>query len=122
MKAEIGTPKTAEPVIRSKQPRKTLRKQPQKPPVAKAPVQIEETRYYIQVGVYNSVNNIRAVEGQLSKLGIKMQLESMDGSLSAAKRVLAGPYSSREAAAKDLNRLTMLGMGGLIVKRSREIE
>lgn len=122
MKAEIGTPKTAEPVIRSKQPRKTVRKQPQKQPVAKAPVQIEETRYYIQVGVYNSVNNIRAVEGQLSKLGIKMQLESMDGSLSAAKRVLAGPYSSREAAAKDLNRLTMLGMGGLIVKRSREIE
>jgi type VI secretion system protein ImpL len=81
-----------------------------------------DTLYFIQVGVYSSSNNIRAVETQLTNLGMKMQLEVMDGNLSGAKRLLVGPYSSKEAASQALNRLTMLGMGGLVVKRTRTVD
>ena len=47
-----------------------------------------------------------------------MVLESMNGDLAGSQRLLVGPYDTKEDAAKALNRLTMLGMGGLVVKRT----
>lgn len=79
---------------------------------------VPESRFYIQVGVYNSELNIKSVQKQLNKLGMKMVLESMNGDLAGSQRLLVGPYDTKEDAAKALNRLTMLGMGGLVVKRT----
>jgi type VI secretion system protein ImpL len=120
MHAEVEKPKpiaAAVPAKRAAKQKNKVAHTKQTKPAAPA-----ESLYFIQVGVYSSNNNIRAVETQLTNLGMKMQLEAMDGNLSGAKRVLVGPYSSKEAASQALNRLTMLGMGGLVVKRARTVE
>ncbi len=122
MNAVVEKSKPVVEVAPAKSVTKPKRKAVQSKPVQQKSPGPAETIYFIQVGVYGSNNNIRTVENQINNLGLKMQLEAMDGNLSGAKRVLVGPYSSKEAASQALNRLTILGMGGLIVKRSRNVD
>jgi DedD protein len=81
-----------------------------------APVQ--DQRYFVQVGVYSSQSNIKTVQKQLTNIGMKMVLEPMNGDLSGSRRLLVGPYATKEAASKALKRLSILGMGGLVVTRT----
>lgn len=129
-KAEVSKTKPAEAASEPKPVATTARankrkshsrvNRPQQPPV-QAVVQ-QKTLFYIQVGVFSSANNLRAVETQLLNLGVKVQLEPMSGDMTGAQRVLAGPFQTKEAANVALNRITMLGMGGLIVKRTTSSE
>ena len=76
-----------------------------------------ETRYFVQVGVFRSKDNVLNILQRLERIGVSAVTEDYEPSSNGIKRVLAGPYKTRESAGVTLNRISNIGVPGLIVER-----
>jgi len=84
-------------------------------PVEKKPVTAGQ--YYIQVGVFADVDNVKQVRAKLKSQGIASWTEEATGNLAGKTRVKAGPFPNRDAAEKALAKITKAGLSGLVVKK-----
>ena len=74
-------------------------------------------QYYIQVGVFADVDNVKQVRAKLKSQGIASWTEEATGNLAGKTRVKAGPFPNRDAAEKALAKITKAGLSGLVVKK-----
>ena len=100
-------------------------------PAAKAPAQeLEAARatellnaehWVVQLGAYQDMANIKALQGKIKGLGYPSFTEKVDTPQGSRTRVRSGPFDSREAAEKAHERLKKIGvgapLGGVVAKK-----
>lgn len=74
-------------------------------------------QYQILIGAFSNPANVRQLQSKLGELGIKVFTEPLDSPEGKKTRVRAGPFASREAADKALDRMKRIGVSGVIAAR-----
>jgi DedD protein len=92
------------PKVAPKAPEQKIVVEEKKPEAKPAEKKASGTEFTVQVGVFN---NPKGAIDKLSTAGVPYYTEDAKGGL---KRVLAGPFASREAAEKALKQLKSLGL------------
>ncbi|MCL2525209.1 MAG: SPOR domain-containing protein [Betaproteobacteria bacterium] len=69
------------------------------------------------IGAFANEANVRNLQSKLGELGIKMYTEPLDTPQGRKTRVRAGPFASREAAEKALERMKKIGVSGVVAPR-----
>ncbi|NJD25656.1 MAG: hypothetical protein FIB06_09670 [Betaproteobacteria bacterium] len=77
-------------------------------PVAKA------SEYVILIGAFASEENVRSIRAKLQEKGVRTYTEPLDTPGGKRTRVRAGPFPSREAAEKGLEKMKQVGVSGVI--------
>ncbi|MGB9493899.1 MAG: SPOR domain-containing protein [Azonexus sp.] len=70
--------------------------------------------FVILIGAFANENNVRNLRTKLSERGVKTYTEALDSPGGRKTRVRAGPFESREAAEKALERMKQIGVSGVI--------
>jgi len=73
--------------------------------------------YLVLIGAFANEANVRNLQSKLGELGIKMYTEPLDTPQGRKTRVRAGPFASREAAEKALERMKKIGVSGVVAPR-----
>ncbi len=86
------------------------------PPEAAKPVPAAKTGgdHLILIGAFNNEENVRILKTKLGELGIKVFTESLETPQGRKTRVRAGPFTSREAADKALEKMKKIGVSGVV--------
>lgn len=137
---EKSQPKAAEkpPVKPEKAPEKAAEK-PVEKPVAKdtaadakraaailagqtnapeaAPAQAKSGEFVIMIGAFSNEDNVRNLKTKLAEKNIKTYSEPLQTPGGTKTRVRAGPFPSREAAEKALEKMKQIGVSGVIAGR-----
>lgn len=71
-------------------------------------------QYVILIGAFANAANVKQLEAKLSELGVKTYTEPLDSPEGKKTRVRAGPFTSRDAADKALDRMKRIGVGGVV--------
>lgn len=136
--AVVAVPETA----KDKPVEKPAEKQPEKPPVkpvektAEKPAakneeakraaailsgQASETKqpaksgeYLVLIGAFSNEANVKNLKAKLGEQGIKTFSEPLDTPQGKKTRVRAGPFASREAAEKALEKMQRIGVSGVV--------
>jgi DedD protein len=82
---------------------------------AKAPAQVEQGKFVLQVAALGSMEKAKELQGRLSKSGIKSYTEKVKAGNSEQVRVRVGPFASREEADKMRSKLSGMGLGGMVI-------
>ena len=69
--------------------------------------------YVILLGAFSNAANVKHLQSKISELGLKTYTESLDSPEGKKTRLRAGPFPSREAANKALDRIKLTGIGGV---------
>lgn len=77
-------------------------------PAAKA------SEYVILIGAFASEENVRSIRTKLQEKGVRTYTEPLDTPGGKRTRVRAGPFPSREAAEKGLEKMKQVGVSGVI--------
>lgn len=77
-------------------------------PAAKA------SEYVILIGAFASEENVRSIRAKLQEKGVRTYTEPLDTPGGKRTRVRAGPFPSREAAEKGLEKMKQVGVSGVI--------
>jgi hypothetical protein len=72
----------------------------------------------VQLGSYSDAGNVTLLVGKLNQLGIHTFLESKDTINGLRVGVRAGPFRTEEDAENASQRIRLLGISGLVVKRN----
>ena len=131
--------KAAEPAI--DKPAKAAEKAAEKPPETPAKTVVAETRdepqraaailagktvapaapasgqYLVLIGAFSNPANVRQLQTKIGELGIKVITEPLDSPEGRKTRVRAGPFASREAAEKALERMKRIGVSGVVAAK-----
>lgn len=75
-------------------------------------------QHVILIGAFSNQANVRLLQSKLGELGVKVYTERLDAPEGMKTRVRAGPFASREAAEKALERMKRIGVNGIISSRS----
>ncbi len=134
---EKAPPKPAEkpPAKSEKTPEKTAEK-PVEKPVAKesaadakraaailagasaapeaAPAPAKAGEFVILIGAFANEDNVRNLKGKLAEKNIKTYSEPLQTPSGTKTRVRAGPFATREAAEKALEKMKQVGVSGVI--------
>ena len=70
--------------------------------------------FVILIGAFASEANVRNLRTKLGENGVKTYVEPLDTPAGKKTRVRAGPYASREAAEKALEKMKQAGVSGVI--------
>lgn len=70
--------------------------------------------YVILIGTYGNQANVKQLQGKLGELGVKTFTEPRETPQGVKTRVRAGPFASREAAEKALERMKKIGVDGVV--------
>lgn len=70
--------------------------------------------HLILIGAFANEANVRNLKTKLGELGIKTFSESLDTPQGKKTRVRAGPFASREAAEKALEKMQRIGVSGVV--------
>lgn len=118
-----------------KTPEKTQEKTPEKPGIKEAsaeskraaailagqgaapepaPAAAKTGEFVILIGAFSSEENVRNLKSKLAEKNIKTYSESLQTPSGAKTRVRAGPFASREAAEKALEKMKQVGVSGVI--------
>ncbi len=73
--------------------------------------------HVILIGAFANQANVRQLQGKLGELGIKVYTEALDSPQGKKTRVRAGPFPSREAAEKALEKMKRIGVNGVVAAR-----
>lgn len=79
-----------------------------------APAAVE---HVILIGAFANPANVRQLQSKLGELGIKVYTEALDSPQGKKTRVRAGPFASREAAEKALDKMKRIGVNGVVATR-----
>lgn len=74
-------------------------------------------QYVILIGAFTNQANIKNLQGKLSELGIKVYTEPLDSPQGKKTRVRAGPFPSREAGEKALEKMKRIGISGVLTAK-----
>ena len=70
--------------------------------------------YVILIGAFASEENVRNLKSKLAEKNIRTYTEPLDTPAGKRTRVRAGPFPSREAAEKALEKMKQIGVSGVI--------
>ncbi len=98
-----------------KPPAKPVEKAAEKP--AKASESAQNGQYLILIGAFANPGNVKVLQTKIGELGIKVITEPLDSPDGKRTRVRAGPFPSREAAEKALEKLRRIGVNGVVAAK-----
>lgn len=78
---------------------------------------ISTSQYVILIGAFNNQANVKNLQGKLSELGIRIYTEPLDTPQGKKTRVRAGPFPSREAGEKALEKMRRIGVAGVLTAK-----
>jgi len=70
--------------------------------------------YLVLIGAFANEANVKNLKSKLAEQGIKTYSEPLDTPQGTKTRVRAGPFASREAAEKALEKMQRIGVSGVI--------
>jgi len=70
--------------------------------------------YLVLIGAFSNEANVKTLKTKLGEQGIKTYSEPLDTPQGKKTRVRAGPFASREAAEKALEKMQRIGVSGVI--------
>ncbi len=73
--------------------------------------------HLILIGAFNNEENVKILKTKLGELGIKVFTESLETPQGRKTRVRAGPFPSREAADKALEKMKKIGVSGVVAAK-----
>ncbi|OQA32265.1 MAG: cell division protein DedD [Betaproteobacteria bacterium ADurb.Bin341] len=75
------------------------------------------TQYVILIGAFADPANVKNLQTKLSQLGIKVYTEPLDSPQGKKTRVRAGPFPTREAGEKALEKMKRIGVNGVLTAK-----
>lgn len=133
---EKPTPEAVKPAAKTE--KKPAEKTPEKPAAAKnggddsqraaailagkpaetAPAQkATGGEFVILIGAFSNPANVKQLQTKLSELGLKVYTETLDSPQGKKTRVRAGPFPSRDAADKALEKMKRIGVNGVVAPK-----
>ena len=82
-----------------------------------APVGNGNGQFVILIGAFSNPANVKQLQTKLGELGVKVFTEQLDSPEGKKIRVRAGPFPSREAADKALDKMKRIGVHGVIAAK-----
>lgn len=82
-----------------------------------APVAAKAGEHIILIGAFTNEANVSQLKSKLSEQGIKVFTEPLDTPQGKKTRVRAGPFPSREAADKALEKMKRIGVSGVVTAK-----
>jgi DedD protein len=73
--------------------------------------------YLILIGAFSNEANVKTLKTKLSEQGIKTFSEPLDTPQGKKTRVRAGPFASRDAADKALEKMQRIGVAGVVAAK-----
>ena len=73
--------------------------------------------YLVLIGAFSNEANVKSLKSKLSEEGIKTFSEPLDTPQGKKTRVRAGPFASREAADKALEKMKRIGVSGVVAAK-----
>lgn len=73
--------------------------------------------YLILIGAFSNEANVKNLKSKLAEQDIKMLSESLNTPQGKKTRVRAGPFSSREAAERALQKMQQIGVSGVVAAK-----
>jgi len=73
--------------------------------------------YLVLIGAFSNEANVKSLKSKLSEQGIKTFSEPLDTPQGKKTRVRAGPFASREAADKALEKMKRIGVSGVVAAK-----
>lgn len=86
-------------------------------PAATAPVPAADGQYVILIGAFADQANVKNLQTKLSEQGIKVYTEPLDSPQGKKMRVRAGPFATKEAADKALEKMKRIGVSGVLAAK-----
>jgi DedD protein len=74
-------------------------------------------QYVILIGAFSNSANVKQLQTKIGELGVKVFTESLDSPEGKKTRVRAGPFPSREAADKALEKMKRIGVNGVVAAK-----
>jgi len=74
-------------------------------------------QYVILIGAFADPANVKNLQTKLSQLGIKAYTEPLDSPQGKKTRVRAGPFPTREAGEKALEKMKRIGVNGVLTAK-----
>ena len=73
--------------------------------------------YVILIGAFSNTANVKQLQTKIGELGVKVYTEPLDSPEGKKTRVRAGPFASREAADKALEKMKRIGVNGVVAAK-----
>ena len=73
--------------------------------------------YLVLIGAFSNQGNVAVLKKKLAELGVKVFTEPLDTPQGKKIRVRAGPFASRQAAEKALDRMKRIGVSGVVAAK-----
>lgn len=73
--------------------------------------------YLVLIGAFSNEANVKSLKAKLTEQGIKTFSEPLDTPQGKKTRVRAGPFASREAADKALEKMKRIGVSGVVAAK-----
>ncbi|UCV27524.1 SPOR domain-containing protein [Ferribacterium limneticum] len=73
--------------------------------------------YLVLIGAFSNEANVKTLKAKLTEQGIKTFSEPLDTPQGKKTRVRAGPFASREAADKALEKMQRIGVSGVVAAK-----
>ena len=70
--------------------------------------------FVILIGAFSNPANVKQLQTKIGELGIRVFTEPLDSPQGKKTRVRAGPFTSREAADKALEKMKRIGVNGVV--------
>ncbi len=85
----------------------------------KAPEAVSSTngQYVILIGAFASPANVKQLQSKIGELGVKTFTEPLDSPQGKKTRVRAGPFPTRDAADKALDKMKRIGVSGVVTAK-----
>ena len=74
-------------------------------------------QFVILIGAFSNPANVKQLQTKIGELGIKVYTESLDSPEGKKTRVRAGPFATRDAADKALEKMKRIGVNGVVAAR-----
>lgn len=74
-------------------------------------------QFVILIGAFSNPANVKQLQAKIGELGVKVYTEPLDSPGGKKTRVRAGPFPSREAADKALDKLKRIGVNGVVATK-----
>lgn len=82
--------------------------------VAEAKPAAKSGEFLVLIGAFSNEGNVKTLKAKLNEQGIKTFSEPLDTPQGKKTRVRAGPFASREAADKALEKMQRIGVSGVV--------
>lgn len=73
--------------------------------------------HVVLIGAFTNEANVKNIKAKLGELGIKVYTEPLDSPQGKKTRVRAGPFPSRDAAEKALEKMKRIGVSGVVAAK-----